>query len=147
MSSIVIDKPSKSTWLKPVEQSQNEPNKPWELHLVIPVEGGRFFGRATLRTIPKSGLFSERVKLIIWTMHTSPGDFGFETDVDGMRSPESVEMQVHIFGAPVRLQPMACTGLSSVDETRYEGTWTMPCLDPESCGCDGSDGKFRLSEL
>lgn len=147
MSSSVIDTPTRETWLKPVEQPRVTPRKKWELHLVIPVEDGKVFGRATLQTVPESGLFSERVKLIIWTMNTSPGEFGWQTDVDGTRLAESVDMQVHIFGSSIRFNPMTCQGLSLADQTRYEGTWTMPCLDPEECGCDGWTGKFFLSEL
>nr|WP_070961210.1 hypothetical protein [Hyphomonas sp. Mor2] len=147
MSSIVIDKPTRSTWLKPVEQTRVTPRKKWELHLVIPGGERNVFGRATLRTVPESGLFSERVKLIIWTQNTSPGDFGWQTDVDGMRLADSVDLHVHIFGSPLRFNPMDCRGVALTDQTRYEGSWTMPCMKPQDCGCEGVSGKFFLSEL
>lgn len=147
MSSITIDKPSRSTWLKPVEQTRVTPRKKWELHLVIPGKKSNVFGRATLHTVPESGLFSERVKMIIWTTDTSPNDFGWQTDVDGMRLTDSVDLNVHIFGSSIRFNPMDCRGVSVTDCTRYEGDWTMPCMKPESCGCEGLSGSFFFSEL
>ncbi|MCR9270806.1 MAG: hypothetical protein NXH72_12520 [Hyphomonadaceae bacterium] len=147
MSSITLDKPTHSTWLKPVERETSKPKKLWELHIVIPSDESKVFGRATLNTVPESGLFSERVKMTIWTTSTSPGDYGIETDVDGERSPDMIEMTVHIFGSSLRLNPMACHGQGSVDGTRYEGDWTMGCLKPGDCDCEGLTGTFYLSAL
>ncbi len=147
MSSIILDKPSKTTWIQPVDKEQNKPKKLWELHVVIPGEDERVFGRTTLKTVPETGLFSERVKMTIWTSNTSPGDFGMETDVDGMRFSDTVDMQVHIFGSSIRFKPMSCEGDLSSDGTCYEGSWTMPCIDPDECGCDGVTGTFRLTEI
>lgn len=147
MSSIIIDKPSKSTWLKPVEREKNKPKKLWELYLIIPSDKDSVFGLTTLNTVPETGLFSERVMMTIWTSSTSPGDFGMETDVDGMRSNGSIDMDVHIFGSSIRFNPMTCRGEESLDGTRYEGGWTMPCMDPKSCGCEGLTGTFSMKEL
>ena len=147
MSSIVIDKPSISTWPKPVEREKNKPKKLWELHVTIPGEEDTVFGRTVLNTVPETGLFSERVKMTVWTSSTSPGDFGMETDVDGVRSTGSIEMNVHIFGSSIRFQPMTCFGEENVDGRRYEGEWSMPCMSPNTCGCDGLTGTFSMTEL
>ena len=147
MSSIILDKPSKTTWIKPVEKEHVKPKKLWELYLVIPDKKTSVFGRTTLKTVPETGLFSERVKMTIWTTTTSPGDFGLETDVDGMRFSDTLDMQVHIFGSSIRFSPMRCEGDLSCDGTSYAGSWTMPCMNPSSCGCDGLTGTFSLREL
>lgn len=143
MSALVIDKPTTKAVDQPVEKKRPL----WELHVIIPGKTGRVFGRATLRTIPEVGLFSERVKMTIWTSSTSPGDFGFDADVDGERFADRVDMLVHIFGTSIRFSPMSCEGTATIDKDRYEGTWTMPCLDPEDCGCDGNSGQFYLTAL
>ena len=147
MSSIIIDKPSIPTWLKPVECEKNNPKKLWELHLIIPSDKDSVFGRTVLNTVPESGLFSERVKMTIWTSSSSPGDFSIDTDVDGTRSTGSIDMVVHIFGSSIRFDPMTCIGEENVDGTCYEGGWTMPCMRPKTCGCEGLSGTFSLSEL
>lgn len=147
MSSITIDKPSMSTWLKPVEREKNKPKKLWELYLVIPGERDTVFGQTVLNTVPESGLFSESVKMTIWTSSTSPSDFGMKADVDGVRLPGSIEMNVHIFGSSIPLQPMTCFGEENVDGSRYEGEWTMTCMYPKTCGCDGLTGTFSMTEL
>lgn len=147
MSSIIIDKPSKSTWLKPVERELNKPKKLWELYLIIPSDEDSVFGRTTLNTVPEGGLFSERVMMTVWTSSTSPGDFSIETDVDGTRLAGSIEMDVHMFGSSIRFTPMTCFGEESLDGTRYEGEWTMSCMSPKTCGCDGLIGTFSMTEL
>ena len=147
MSSIILDKPSKTTWIKPVEKEHIKPKKLWDLHLVIPGEDKSVYGRSTLTSVPETGLFSERVDLIIWTSEYSPGDFSIETDVDGLRFPETVDMQVHIFGSSIRFEPMTCLGDLSSDGTCYDGSWTMPCMKPNECGCDGLTGTFSLREI
>lgn len=147
MSSIVIESPSKSTWLKPVERESPKPKKLWELCIIVPSEKDSVYGRTTLKTVPETGLFCERVKMTVWTDTHSRGDFGIETDVDGDLTPGSVEMSVHMFGSSIRFDPMTCRGEVSLDGSRYDGTWTMSCMSPKTCGCDGLTGSFTLTEI
>ena len=147
MSSIILDKPRKSSQTKPSENSAETPRKLWSLHVVIPGDTASVFARGTLNTVPESGLFSERLKMTVWTTSTSPGEFGIETDVDGERYAETVEMNVHMYGSSIRFQGMHCVGALNMDGTEYEGAWTMPCMEPAECGCEGMKGRFYLREV
>lgn len=131
----------------PDETSKNAPKRLWSLHVVIPGDESSVFARGTLNTVPESGLFSERVKMTVWTSSTSPGNFGIETDVDGERYADSVEMNVHMYGSSIRLDTMHCLGALNADGTEYEGEWTMPCMKPGECDCDGMSGRFYLREV
>lgn len=39
-----------------------------------------------------------------------------------------------------------CDGALSLKEDRIEGSWRMPCLDPEGCGCGGFEGPIHLDK-
>lgn len=147
MSSIILDKPSKSSQTKPSEIPAETPRKLWSLHVVMPGDTASVFARGTLNSVPESGLFSERLKMTVWTSNTSPGDFGIETDVDGERYAERVELNVHMYGSSIRFQSMYCVGALNMDGTEYEGEWTMPCMNAAECGCEGMNGRFYLREV
>jgi hypothetical protein len=142
MSSILLDKPVKTPVAEPEETTREVPKKLWSLHVVIPSDETSVFARGTLNTVPETGLFSERVKMTVWSSTSSPGNFGIETDVDGERFAHSVEMNVHMHGSSIRLDTMHCMGDLNADGTEYAGEWTMPCLKPGECDCEGLSGRF-----
>lgn len=147
MSSIILDTPSTSTWLKPSTDRISAPFELWELHVTIIAEDGRIFARAPLNRMPPSGLFSERTDADVWTTKTSPGSLSCLTDVDGERVGDIINMDVHIVPDGLRLTPMSCYGVANSDHKEYEGDLTMACLYPATCGCDGLTGTFRLTAV
>lgn len=47
---------------------------------------------------------------------------------------------------PLGDHPMSCHGALSLNEDRIEGGWSLPCISPDTCGCDGSSGGLTLSK-
>ena len=56
--------------------------------------------------------------------------------VGGARGVAGARWSTRWPSVPVELYPQ-----------RFAFDWTMPCMKPESCGCDGLSGSFFFSEL
>lgn len=147
MSSNVKDKNTKTPWLKPIKETRNAPGGVWELHLTIPLDEGAVYGQATLQSVPESGLFSEESKMAVWANDEPISAVKWRVDVDGELNGAEVDFNVHLMPRDAKFNIMTCHGHALMDQKQYEGTWTMSCLDPEGCGCNGATGTFRLSAL
>lgn len=77
-------------------------------------------------------------------LHLLQGDDeGGDITLTGTRLNESVHFDIWPSDAPVA-SPFVCSGTLSPDEQAMDGAWTVACMDPENCGCDGAAGRFRL---
>lgn len=73
--------------------------------------------------------------------------YSVEADVEGELTESLVLLDLHMHEGTLSVSPFFCAGDAQTEGKRYEGKWHMPCLKPESCGCDGDDGYFSLTRV
>lgn len=73
------------------------------------------------------------------------GKYGF--DVDATRVADVVELHLWFEAEVLARAPFVCTGLLTGDGREISGDWTVGCFDPDTCGCDGGGGTFRLKRI
>jgi hypothetical protein len=67
--------------------------------------------------------------------------------VSGVLAGAAVELQLFFSGEPFGRQPFICTGTLSEDGREMAGDWSLACLNPDTCGCKGGGGSFRLKRV
>ncbi len=70
-----------------------------------------------------------------------------DADVEGEMTASLVMLDLHMQEGALSASPFFCTGEAQTEGKRYEGKWHMPCIKPETCGCDGDDGYFSLTRV
>lgn len=73
----------------------------------------------------------------------SPADREFT--LTGSRTGQRVVFDLW-FGGSVASQPFACEGILNDIEDHIAGTWSFSCYSPDTCGCRGGHGKFRMEQ-
>ena len=73
--------------------------------------------------------------------------YSVEADVEGELTGNLVLLDLHMHEGTLSVSPFFCTGEAKTEGKRYEGKWRMPCLKPETCGCEGDDGYFSLTRV
>ncbi|GGB78027.1 hypothetical protein [Henriciella pelagia] len=69
------------------------------------------------------------------------------TDIEGELTGTQALLDVHMQEGALKRAPFHCSGEARPDGRQYEGLWTMPCIDPVKCGCEGDRGAFWLTRV
>jgi hypothetical protein len=81
---------------------------------------------------------------------TFPAEFS-DTDasfsLSGVLSFDSVSFQLWFGASQIRHEPFIGSGMLSSDGREIGGDWSVQCFDPETCGCEGGGGVFRLKRI
>jgi hypothetical protein len=62
----------------------------------------------------------------------------------GTLAGSSADFEIWFDGEPLGRAPFACAGMPNADCTAVDGTWTLGCVYPGTCDCDGGGGTYRL---
>ena len=70
-----------------------------------------------------------------------------EFTLSGTLDLDAVAFQIWFAGAPFGHQPFACAGVLGSDGREMTGDWSVGCLFPDACDCDGGGGTFHLKRI
>ncbi len=70
-----------------------------------------------------------------------------ELTLSGSCSLETVMFEIWFSGTPYGHQPFCGAGTLGNDGREMSGDWSVACLTPDSCGCNGGGGTFRLKRI
>ena len=76
-----------------------------------------------------------------------PADATPELALSGTRESDAVCVQVWFNGEPFGHQPFVCSGELTSDGREMAGDWSVACQNPDTCGCKGGGGRFRLKRI
>ncbi|MEM5518548.1 hypothetical protein WNY37_16440 [Henriciella sp. AS95] len=68
-------------------------------------------------------------------------------DIEGELTADLALLDVRMQEGVMKRAPFHCSGEARPDGKQYEGKWHMPCLRPDTCGCDGNSGYFSLTRV
>lgn len=116
----------------------------WALHIAFRMQATNSVIdlRATVDSVRTGDVFSGRT---VVAYHA--GDVvtsRVEATVEGELTDSLAMLDLHIQEGALSVSPFFCTGETVTEGERYEGKWRIPCLRPETCGCDGQSGYFSL---
>ena len=133
-----------TTWLLPQETTREGSDR-WQLNLTMPFEDSSVLWQGILAPIRTGGLFSVRTRLaIVLETRTTPG---VTTDVEGELALDQALFDVHMIDPEGSTPPLNCA-LDAVESGKvYEGKWTVPCRNPQTCGCAGMSGEVSMVKL
>ncbi|WP_084420126.1 hypothetical protein [Henriciella litoralis] len=67
--------------------------------------------------------------------------------IEGELTADLALLDVRLQEGAMKQAPFHCSGEARPDGQQYEGKWHMPCLRPDTCGCDGNSGYFSLTRV
>ncbi|WP_084398043.1 hypothetical protein [Henriciella aquimarina] len=119
----------------------------WEVHLAYRLETSNTVVdlRAIIDFVRIGQFFSGQTVVAF-----QAGDdvrYRVDADVEGELTKSLVMLDLHMQEGVLSVSPFFCTGEAKTEGKRYEGHWHMPCLKPQTCGCDGDDGAFSLTRI
>ena len=126
-------------------ESAPSPQRQWELVVSIELDSGPMLAKTMLKSITGTGLFSEQANMVF--VQDNKSSSGTHVDVEGDVWPETAQFHIHIQDTETRLRAFYCSGTALRANEAYEGEWTLPCLEPETCDCGGMTGPFTLTAL
>ena len=119
----------------------------WELHLAYRMDttGTVVDFRAIVDFVRIDAFFSGRTVVAYHVGDTVK--FRVDADVEGELTAGRVRLDLHMQEGALSVSPFFCSGEAVTEGKRYEGQWHMPCIKPETCGCEGDDGYFSLTRV
>jgi len=108
--------------------------------------GQSFKGAAFIDFDGADRIISQRVDMTITRAGVLSGGT-MPVDVEGLVTGHDLTMDVYILDAPFRHNGFKATAQRTLDGEAYEGRYTMECVNPDTCDCDGMEGPFALRKV
>ena len=67
--------------------------------------------------------------------------------VSGAQTDDAVQLSIWFDGTELANFPIECDGVIDPDERLILGAWKTPCVEPDTCGCDGGGGSYKLHRI
>lgn len=143
----VIDKfRQQDDQLATLRQPQEKPQGRWRIDMTFKGGGQSFKGVAFIDFDGADRIISQRVEMTISRVGVLSGG-KMPVDVEGLAAGEDITVDIYILDAPFRHNGFKATGRRTLDGGAFEGRYTMECVNPETCGCDGMEGPFALRRI
>lgn len=115
----------------------------WEGVFELNADGDQFSFNVIARLVFQGGLIegAGNASLVGGTALAAPA-----FTLSGERAGESVVFRFW-FDEDMLGHPFECSGTLDAEERVMDGAWAYHCVDPQSCGCSGGWGPFRLERV
>ncbi len=132
--------------LATLREPQDKPQGRWRIDMTFKGGGQSFKGAAFIDFGGADRIISQRVEMTISRIGVLSGG-QMPVDVEGLVNGPDLTLDIYILDAPFRHNGFKATAQQTVNGSAYEGRYTIECVNPDTCDCDGMDGPFLMSRI
>ena len=127
-------------------KAEPQPGGHWELRFRLDLETDPpFYGRA----LAQFNFIGDQISCET-ELHLNDGEptaYTIGCLIDGTLAENDAHLSVAMHDAVMSRFPFQCDGQALEPGRRYEGTVLQPCIEPETCNCEGATGTFTLLRI